>query len=87
MVWSLEAVMTGDELSIVDSSGLLQTKSMKYSQLSSPRTNSSRTDAHNVRAHLHGHLVDGGVASINGNVMNTGDAHRSISRNRENQRV
>jgi hypothetical protein len=59
-------VLAGDELTVADSGELLWKKSMEFSQLRSPRTNSSHRDAQNGLAHLHGHFVDAGMAAIDG---------------------
>jgi hypothetical protein len=62
---------------------LLRTKSMKYSQLRSPQTNPSRTDAQNGRAHLHGHLMDVGVAPVDDAMIYAGGVLQKVARGRE----
>jgi hypothetical protein len=59
-------MMAGDELTAMNSGELPWMKSTEFAQLESPQVNSSCTDAQHGRAHLHGHIVNAGVASIDG---------------------
>jgi hypothetical protein len=55
---------------------------MKYSRLRSPRTNPSLMVAQNGQAHLHGHLMDAGVAPVDGAMIYAGDVLQTIASDR-----
>jgi hypothetical protein len=78
-VWSATAIDGEDGEKFADSGEVLREELLKFGRFQAPLDASFRTHALRVEAHLQVHLLDAGVASIDGNMMNAGDARRWIS--------